>query len=122
MAPLDGDMLTAFRRAKEYAFGKRRSNLSTQIDEIKISRQYNTAYIQLAPNLTAPEKERMAELLNEKLGGVFAYVDAKIDRILIDISPALLVRLNKYASVNNISRQEAIVELVELGLAHAERA
>jgi hypothetical protein len=30
--------------------------------------------------------------------------------------------LNKYAAANRISRQEAIIELVELGLAHAERA
>jgi len=121
MAPLDGDMLTAFRIAKERELSKRRSNLSALIDEIKISRQYNTAYIQLAPNLAAPEKERMAELLNEKLGGVFAYVDAKIDRLLIDIGPAMLVRLNKYASDNRVSRQEAILELVELGLASQRR-
>jgi len=63
----------------------------------------------------------MAELLNEKLGGVYAYVDATIDRLLIDIGPPMLVRLNKYAAKNRISRQEAIVELAELGLAHAER-
>jgi hypothetical protein len=121
MAPLDGGMLEAFRTAKERELAKRRGNLSSLIDEIKISRQYNTAYIQLAANLSAPEKERMAELLNERLGGVFAYVDAKIDRLLIDIGPAMLVRLNKYASTHRISRQEAIIELVELGLAHAER-
>jgi len=121
MAPLDGDMLTAFRRAKDHELAKRRGNLSVVIDEIKISRQYNTAYIQLADNLAATEKERMAELLNERLGGVFAYVDAKIDRLLIDIGPAMLVRLNKYASDNRVSRQEAILELVNLGLASQRR-
>jgi hypothetical protein len=121
MAPLDGGMLEAFRRAKDHELAKRRGNLSSLIDEIKISRQYNTAYIQLAADLTTPEKERMAELLNERLGGVYAYVDAKIDRLLIDIKPALLVRLNRYASDNRMSRQEAILELVELGLASQRR-
>jgi hypothetical protein len=121
MAPLDGDMLTAFRRAKEHELTKRRGNLSALVEEIKISQQYNTAYIRLSPSLTKPEKDRLAELLNERLGGVYAYVDAAIDRLLIDIKPAMLVRLNKYAAANRISRQEAIIELVELGLAHAER-
>jgi hypothetical protein len=121
MAPLDGDMLTAFRRAKEHELAKRRGNLSTLVEEIKISAQYNTAYVQLAPDLSRPEKERMAELLNEKLGGVYAYVDAKIDRLMIDINPALLVRLNRYAADNRVSRQEAILELVELGLASQRR-
>jgi hypothetical protein len=121
MAPLDGGMLEAFRRAKDHELAKRRGNLSSLIDEIKISRQYNTAYIQLAPDLSKPEKERMAELLNEKLGGVFAYVDAKIDRLIIDINPALLVRINKYASDNRISRHEAVTELVNLGLASQRR-
>ena len=121
MAPLDGDMLTAFRRAKEYALGKRRQTLSTLIEEIKVSKLYNTAYIQLAPNLTAGEKETLCSLLNEELGGVYAYTDAKIDRLIIDIKPAMLVRLNKYAAENRVSRQEAILELVELGLASQRR-
>ena len=60
-------------------------------------------------------------LLNERLGGVYAYMDAKIDRLLIDIKPAMLARLNKYASDNRVSRQEAILELVELGLASQRR-
>jgi hypothetical protein len=121
MAPLDGDMLTAFRTAKERELSKRRGTLSTLVDEIKISAQYNTAYVQLADGLTRPEKDRLAELLNEQLGGVYAFVDAKIDRLIIDIRPALLVRLNKYASDNRVSRQEAILELVELGLASQRR-
>jgi metal-responsive CopG/Arc/MetJ family transcriptional regulator len=48
-------------------------------------------------------------------------VDATIDRLTIEINPALLVRLNKYASDNRVSRQEAILELVELGLASQRR-
>ncbi len=122
MAPLDGgDMLTAFRRAKDHALSKRRGNLSTLVEEIKISQQYNTAYIQLAAGLTKPEKDRLAELLNERLGGVYAFVDAKVDRLIIDIRPAMLVRLNKYAADNRISRHEAITELVNLGLASQGR-
>lgn len=116
MAPLDGDMLVAFRRAKETELARRRSNLSSLVDEIKISQQYNTAYIQLAANLSKAEKENLAELLNERLGGVYAYVDSKIDRLLIDIRPALLVRINKYAAANKLSRMDAVVELIELGL------
>jgi hypothetical protein len=121
MAPLDGDMLTAFRRAKDHELAKRRGNLSALVEEIKISQQYNTAYIRLSPSLTKPEKDRLAELLNERLGGVYAYVDAAIDRLLIDITPAMLVRINRYASDNRVSRQEAILELVELGLASQRR-
>jgi hypothetical protein len=52
---------------------------------------------------------------------VYAYVDAAIDRLLIDIKPAMLVRINRYASDNRVSRQEAILELVELGLASQRR-
>jgi hypothetical protein len=123
MAPLDGgDMLTAFRRAKEYALGKRRQTLSALIDEINVSVQYNMAYIKLAPQLTRPEKEGLVDELNDRLGGPYAYMDTTINRILVEIKPAMLVRLNKYAAANRISRQEAIIELVELGLAHAERA
>jgi hypothetical protein len=121
MAPLDGGMLEAFRRAKDHELAKRRGNLSTLIDEIKISRQYNTAYISLAPDLSRPEKERAAELFNEALGGVYAYVDGVIDKILIDINPALLVRINKYASENRVSRHEAVKDLIELGLASQRR-
>jgi hypothetical protein len=121
MAPLDGGMLEAFRRAKDHELAKRRGNLSTLVDEIKISAQYNTAYVTLAPDLSRPEKERMAELLNEKLGGVYAYVDGVIDKLLIDIHPAMLVRLNRYAADNRISRHEAVRELVNLGLASQRR-
>lgn len=121
MAPLDGGMLEAFRRAKDHALSKQRGNLSSLIEEIKLPTQYNAGFIQLAPDLSKAEKERAAELLNEKLGGVFAYVDSKIDRLMIEISPALLVRLNKYASDNRVSRQEAVKELVELGLASQRR-
>ena len=121
MAPLDGGMLEAFRTAKERELSKRRCNLSTLVEEIKISAQYNTAYVTLAPDLSRPEKERMAELLNEKLGGVYAYVDGVIDKLLIDIHPAMLVRLNKYAADNRISRHEAVRELVNLGLASMRR-
>jgi hypothetical protein len=55
MAPLDGDMLTAFRRAKDHELAKRRGNLSALVEEIKISQQYNTAYIRLSPSLTKPD-------------------------------------------------------------------
>jgi hypothetical protein len=121
MAPLDGGMLEAFRTAKAIELAKRRGNLSTLIDEIKISAQYNTAYVQLSPDLSKPEKDRLAELLNERLGGVYAYVDATIDRLTIEINPALLVRINKYASDNRVSRHEAVKDLIELGLASQRR-
>ena len=122
MAPLDGDMLTAFRRAKEYALGKRRQTLSALIDEINVSVQYNMAYIKLAPQLTRLEKEGLVDTLNDRLGGSFAYMDPTINRVLVELNPALLVRINKYASDNRVSRHEAVKELIELGLAHAERA
>jgi hypothetical protein len=122
MAPLDGGMLEAFRKAKDHALGKRRQTLSALIDEINVSVQYNMAYIKLAPQLTRHEKEGLVDELNDRLGGPYAYMDTTINRILVEIKPAMLVRLNKYAAANRISRQEAIIELVELGLAHAERA
>jgi hypothetical protein len=121
MAPLDGGMLEAFRTAKQHALSKQRGNLSALVDEIKISAQYNIAHIQLAPDLSRPEKERMAELLNAALGGVYAYVDPNISQLTITINPAMLVRLNRYAADNRVSRQEAILELVELGLASQRR-
>jgi hypothetical protein len=121
MAPLDGGMLEAFRKAKDHALGKRRQTLSALIDEINVSVQYNAAYIKLAPQLTRPEKEGLVDELNEALGGVYAYVDPNIDRLTITIDPAMLVRINKYAADNRISRHEAVRELVNLGLASQRR-
>jgi hypothetical protein len=122
MAPLDGgDMLTAFRRAKEYALGKRRQTLSSLIDEINVSVQYNMAYIKLAPQLTRHEKEGLVDELNDRLGGPYAYMDANVGRIMIDISQPLLVRINAYCAANNVSRHEAVKELIELGLASQRR-
>lgn len=121
MAPLDGGMLEAFRKARDYAISRRRQTLSALIDEINISVQYNMAYIKLASHLTRPEKENLVVELNDRLGGPYAYMDTTINRLMIEIGPALLVRLNKYAADNRVSRQEAILELVELGLASQRR-
>jgi hypothetical protein len=121
MAPLDGGMLEAFRVAKDRELSKRRVTLSKLIDEIKISVQNNTAYIQLAEGITRPEKHTLVDLLNEKLGGLYAYADPRIDRLLINIDQPMLVRINAYARANNLGQLEAARELIELGLASTGR-